>query len=277
MCFKQSSTLLEERNKLIDTMDIPLISVITPIYNSEKFLKTAIVSVQNQTYSNWELILVDDASTDGSGKIAEQFYNDDTRIIYEKFPENRGPAVSRNRAIELAKGEYIAFLDSDDFWSPNKLEIQVDFMQRKNCDVSFSSYVLVDEEGNLMGREVVAMPVLSYEKQLRNNYIGNLTGMYRSGTIGKVFSPKLRKRQDWGLWLEAIKRNGKPALGIQMNLAFYRKRKDSVSTNKLGLLKHNFFFYKNHLGRSWPASIYCMGRFLWEYFMVRPKFIRKSK
>ena len=269
--------LLEERNKLIDTMDIPLVSVITPIYNSENFLEEAISSVLNQTYSNWELILVDDASTDGSGKIAQKFYSEDSRITYEKLPENRGPAVARNRAIELAKGEYIAFLDSDDFWAPDKLEIQVDFMQRKTCDVSFSSYLLVDKEGNSLGRRVVAIPVLSYQKQLRNNYIGNLTGMYRSGTIGKVFSPQLRKRQDWGLWLEAIKRSGKPALGIQLDLSFYRKRKDSVSTNKLGLLKHNFLFYKNHLGRSWPASIYCMGIFLWEYFMVRPKFIQKSK
>lgn len=263
--------------KRIDTMDIPIVSVITPIYNSEKFLEAAILSVQNQTYSNWELILVDDASTDASEKIAREFYSEDSRITYEKFPENRGPAASRNRAIEMAKGEYIAFLDSDDFWAPDKLEIQVDFMQRKNCDVSFSSYILVDEKGNSLGKRVVAIPALTYEKQLRNNYIGNLTGMYRSGTIGKVFSPQLKKRQDWGLWLEAIKRSGQPALGIQVPLSFYRKRKDSISTNKLGLLKHNFFFYKTHLGLSWPASIYCMGRFLWEYFMVRPKFIQKSK
>lgn len=266
-----------ERNKPIDVMDIPLISIITPIYNSEKFLEAAITSVQHQTYSNWELILVDDASTDGSENIAREFYLEDSRIIYEKLSVNCGPAVSRNRAIELAKGEYIAFLDSDDFWAPDKLEIQLDFMQRKDCDVSFSSYLLVDEGGNSLGRRVVAMPTLSYEKQLRNNYIGNLTGMYRSGTIGKVFSPELRKRQDWGLWLEAIRRSGKPALGIRLDLAFYRKRKDSVSTNKLGLLKHNFFFYKNHLGKSWGASIYSMSRFLWEYFLVRPKFIQRTK
>ena len=263
------------RNKHIDIMKTPLISVITPVYNSEKFLEAAITSVQNQTYSNWEMILVDDASTDNSEKIAEEFYSEDSRIIYEKLPVNRGPAVSRNRAIELATGEYIAFLDSDDFWAPDKLEIQIDFMKKNNCDVSFSSYLLVDEEGNSLRKKVIAMPVLSYEKLLRNNYIGNLTGMYCSGTIGKVFSPQIRKRQDWGVWLEAIKRSGKPALGIELDLSFYRKRKDSVSTNKFGLLKHNFFFYKNHLNQSWPTAIYSMARFLWEYFVVRPKYIKK--
>src|SRR5690606_15080945 len=113
----------------------PLISIITPVYNSEKFLEAAILSVQNQTYSNWELILVDDASTDNSESIAREFFTEDSRIIYEKLPVNGGPAVSRNRAIELAKGQYIAFLDSDDFWAPDKLEIQLEFMQKNNCDV----------------------------------------------------------------------------------------------------------------------------------------------
>lgn len=269
--------LFGEKNKHIESgMDNPLVSVITPIYNSEKFLEAAITSVQNQTYPNWELILVDDASSDNSGKIAREFYLEDTRIIYEKLPYNQGPALSRNRGIERANGQYIAFLDSDDFWAPDKLEIQVDFMQRKDCDVSFSSYLLVDENGDLLGKKVVAMPVLSYQKQLSNNYIGNLTGMYRSEKIGKIFSPEIRKRQDWGLWLEAIRRSGKPALGIHVDLAFYRKHKNSVSTNKIGLVKHNFLFYKNHLGQSWPTAIYSMVRFLWEYFFVRPKFIQKT-
>ncbi|WP_310993460.1 glycosyltransferase family 2 protein [Aequorivita marina] len=253
----------------------PLVSVITPIYNAEKFLEAAIGSVQNQTYSNWELILIDDASTDDSAKIANEFYTEDSRIHYKKLPKNQGPAIARNSAIELANGEYIAFLDSDDFWAPDKLEIQVEFMQRKNCDVSFSSYLLVDELGNSLRKRVVAIPILSYKKQLRNNYIGNLTGMYRSGTIGKVFAPELRKRQDWGLWLTAIKKSGKPALGISVNLAFYRKRENAISNNKFGLLKYNFLFYKKYLGISYLGATLAMSRFLWEYFIVRPKFIQR--
>src|SRR5690606_6691308 len=167
--------------------DKPLISVITPIYNSEKFLETALMSVQNQTYPNWELILIDDASTDGSERIARKFYSEDSRIHYEKLNVNSGPAVSRNRATEVANGDFIAFLDSDDFWAPDKLEIQLEFMQKNMCDVSYSSYFIVDENGNSLKKRIAAMPSLTYEKQLRNNYIGNLTGMYRIKTIGKVY------------------------------------------------------------------------------------------
>lgn len=257
-------------------MDTPLVSVITPVYNCEKYLEAAITSVQNQTYANWELILVDDASTDGSADIAREFYSEDARIKYIKLLKNGGPAVARNNAIKIAQGKYIAFLDADDFWAPDKLEIQVDYMQRKNCDVSFSSYLLVDEAGNPLGRKILAMPNLSYKKQLRNNYIGNLTGMYCAESLGKVFCPHLKKRQDWAMWLEAIKRSGKPALGIPLILSYYRKRKDSISTNKVGLLKYNYLFYKNFLGQSLPQAIYSMGIFLWEYFVVRPKYIQKN-
>lgn len=257
-------------------MDAPLISIITPIYNSEKFLEAALTSVQNQTYSHWELILIDDASTDNSERVAEEFFLEDSRITYEKLSVNQGTAVCRNRGIELAKGDFIAFLDSDDFWVPDKLDIQVDFMQRQDCDVSFSNYLIVDEEGNSLKRRVLAMPMLSYDKQLRNNYIGNLTGMYRSKTIGKVFSPKLRKRQDWGLWLEAIKRSEKPALGIPLDLAFYRKRSDSISTDKLRLIKYNFLFYRDHLKQSLPKSIWSLAQFFFEYFFVRPKYIKRT-
>lgn len=255
-------------------MNAPIISIITPVYNSERFLEAAITSVQNQTYSNWQLILIDDASTDSSAKIAKEFYREDIRIIYEKMPTNQGAAVCRNKAIEMAKGDYIAFLDSDDFWAPDKLEIQLDFMQRKNCDVSFSNYLLIDEDGNSLGRRVIALPSLSYKKQLRNNYIGNLTGMYRTAAIGKVLAPPLRKRQDWGLWLDAIKRSGKPAMGIPVDLAYYRKRRNSMSTNKFKLLKSNFIFYKTYLSCSSIMAIYYMLVFLGEYFLVRPKYIK---
>ncbi len=264
------------RKRHTDVMEAPLVSIIIPIYNSEKFLEAALTSVQNQTYSNWELILIDDASTDSSAQVAREFYLEDQRITYERLPENQGTAVCRNRGIAMAKGDFIAFLDSDDFWLPDKLELQVDFMQRHDCDVSYTNYLLIDEEGNSLHRRVVAMPKLSYKKQMRNNYIGNLTGMYRSKTIGKVFSPKLRKRQDWGLWLEAIKRSGKPALGIQVDLAFYRKRRDSISTDKVSLVKYNFLFYRNHLDQSLPQSIWSLGRFFFEYFFVRPRYIQRT-
>lgn len=256
-------------------MEQPLVSVITPIYNCEKFLEKCILSVQNQTYCNWEMILIDDASTDGSSKIAKDIAAENTSIIYEKFSENKGAAVARNRAIELARGEFIAFLDADDFWAPDKLEVQVEYMLKNKCDVSFSSYAIVDEEGAPTGKTVFALPELSYNKLLRNNYVGNLTGMYHCKTLGKIYSPDLRKRQDWGLWLNALKKSNRPAMGIPLVLSYYRKRKNSMSTNKFALLKHNYLFYKKYLGVSTPKACYRMGIFLIEYFFVRPSQIKK--
>lgn len=253
----------------------PLISIITPVYNASEFIEYTVNSVLHQTYSNWELILIDDGSTDGSKEKCDEISKTNPRIYFEAQSINKGAAFCRNRATQLATGEFIAFLDSDDFWTPDKLEIQVDFMQRTDCDVSFSNYLHIDQEGNPLNRRVIALPMLSYHKQLRNNYIGNLTGMYRNERIGKVFSPLLRKRQDWGLWLEAIKRSGKPALGIPADLAFYRIRKSSMSTNKVGLIKYNFLFYRNYLGQSFPTALFSLGKFFIEYFFVRPKCIEK--
>ncbi|MGO3184541.1 MAG: glycosyltransferase family 2 protein [Aequorivita sp.] len=266
---------LEERKKLIDVKDSPLVSVIMPLYNSSKYVSEAIKSVLEQTYTHWELIIVDDASNDGSSQIVEELAALHSRILSVKLTANHGPSFCRNKATEIAQGDYMAFLDSDDLWDTEKLSAQIKFMLENKCDVSFTSYLHINENGNSLNRRVSAMSILPYEKQFRNNYIGNLTGMYNAAALGKIKSAKMPKRQDWALWLEAIKRSKKPAMGINQDLAFYRIRKDSVSANKMGLLKHNFNFYKTHLGLSWPASIYCMGKFLWEYFMVRPKFIQK--
>ncbi|WP_026451803.1 glycosyltransferase family 2 protein [Aequorivita capsosiphonis] len=261
--------------KRIDVKKSPLISVLMPVYNSSKFISEAIESVLLQTYTNWELIIVDDASTDRSSEIIETLSASHPRIIFIKLVANKGPGFCRNKATEIAKGDYIAFLDSDDLWSPNKLEVQLDFMIENNCAVSFTSYLHIDELGNSLKKRIVARAILPYKKQFRNNYIGNLTGMYHAVSLGKIESPKIPKRQDWALWLEAIKISENPARGIAQDLAYYRIRKDSVSSDKIGLLKHNYNFYKNHLGYSRPASLYFMSCFLWEYFFVRPKFIER--
>lgn len=256
-------------------MDSPLVSIITPIYNADKYLEATLTSIQNQTYGHWELILIDDASTDRSSLLARKFYTEDARIKYERMAQNSGTAVCRNRGIELANGDYIAFLDADDLWVPDKLEMQLEFMQRQACDVSFSSYQWIDEMGNPLHKRVRALKSLSYQKQLKNNYIGNLTGMYCSKTLGKIYCPLLRKRQDWGLWLNAIKKSGKPAQGLQLDLAFYRKRKDAISTNKFTLVKYNYAFYRDFLGQSSISAGFSLLRFFWEYFFVRPKYIER--
>lgn len=245
-----------------------LVSIITPLYNSERYIEQCILSAQNQTYKLWELIIIDDSSDDASLEIAKLFAKNDPRIKITNFSENRGAAHCRNIATEMAKGEFISFLDADDYWHPQKLEKQVQFMQENSCQVSYTSYVKVDENGKALKR-ILAMPDLSFQKQLRNNYIGNLTGMYNARKLGKIFSPNLRKRQDWAVWLEAIERSGESALGLQEDLGYYRINKNSLSANKLQLIKHNFNFYKQHLDYSYPKATFAMFFFFWEYFIVR--------
>ena len=187
--------------------------------------------------------------------------------------------VRRFAEIELPnwpKEQYIAFLDSDDLWLPDKLrKTTVILWFQKNCDVSFTSYLHIDENSNQLNKRIKALASLSYNKQHSNNYIGNLTGMYNATVLGKIIAPNIRKRQDWAVWLEAIKRSGKPALGLQEDLAFYRVRKGSISANKMNLVSYNFQFYRKYLGHYWLASGYYLLRFFWEYFLIRPKQIEK--
>lgn len=248
-----------------------LVSIITPLYNSEAFIAETIISVLNQTHTHWELILIDDCSSDNTIGIVTNFIKKSKQIKLIKNETNQGAAISRNKGIIEAKGDYIAFLDADDLWKPEKLTLQLNFMTQENCDVCFSSYEQIDEKGNPLNKLVKALPELSYKKHLKSNYIGNLTGMYNAKNLGKITSPNLRKRQDWLLWLTAIKTSGKPAKSVQDSLAFYRVRADSMSSNKLALLKHNYWVYKKGLGFSTVKSLYSMLIFLCEHFFVKSK------
>ena len=261
----------EETIKPTKSEGKPLVTIITPLFNAEKFIAETITSVLDQTYTNWEHIVVDDASIDASVMVAKKTSNGDSRFKLIQLESNHGTAYCRNYATEHSQGEYITYLDSDDLWHSKKLERQIQLMEEKKLSVTFTSYLHIDEHGNPLNKRIKAIPSLSYKKQHRNNYIGNLTGVYNADTLGKIFAPNLRKRQDWAVWLEAIKRNKGPAIGIQEDLAFYRVRQDSISSNKIDLLKYNFKFYRVHLGYSWLKSLYCLGRFLIEYFFIRPK------
>lgn len=264
-----------EKKKHIKTQQNPLISIITPLYNAEKFITETILSIQKQTYSNWEAFIVDDCSSDLSAQVVEKVVYKDARIQFIKNDINNGAAHCRNQATELAKGDYIAFLDADDLWHPEKLEKQLRFMQANNCGVSFTSYVQIDEDSQPIGKRVKALPRLTYKKQHANNYIGNLTGMYNASILGKISAPNMRKRQDWAIWLEAIKRSGEPALGMQEDLASYRFHSGSMSENKFALVQYNFNFYRSYLGYSWMRSFFYLLRFFWEYFFIRPKQIER--
>ncbi|WP_203256661.1 glycosyltransferase family 2 protein [Hyunsoonleella ulvae] len=247
------------------------VSIITPTYNSNRFIESTIKSVLNQTYTNWELILVDDASTDDTLSIINTFLSKYPNIKVFTNETNQGAAITRNHGIEYATGDLIAFLDADDLWKPSKLEKQVNFMLNHNVDICFTSYDLMNEAGALIHKTVKALPKLTYKKFLKCNYIGNLTGIYNAKVLGKVYAPNLRKRQDWLLWLKAIALSGKPALGIEESLAVYRIRKNSISSNKINMLKYNYLVYRKGLGFSILKSTYSLMVFLYEYFFVKSK------
>jgi len=226
-----------------------LVSIITPSYNSKKYIKETIDSVKQQIYKNWEMIIVDDCSPDNSNFIIEKYSKKDSRIKLIKLEKNSGPAIARNRAIEAAKGRFIAFLDADDLWAPEKLEKHIAFMCKNNCALTYSYYDIIDENNNPLDHVIKPPLQLTYKDLLKTNYIGCLTAVYDTKIVGKVYMPLIRKRQDYGLWLKILKQIPY-AYGIPEVLASYRLRKNSISSNKMNLLKYNYNLFREHEGFS---------------------------
>lgn len=219
-----------------------LVSIITPVYNSEKYLAENIASVQSQTYANWEHILVDDYSTDKSADIILQCAAQDSRIKYIKLLKNSGAGIARNTAIKAAKGKYIAFLDSDDLWHPDKLKKQITFMEKNECYFSFTSYDIINEKGSVIKKNVEAKKTITYQVALYKNPIGCLTVIYDVQFFGKQLMPAIRKRQDYALWLKLLKTTN--AYGINESLASYRKTTNSISSNKWNLIRYEWKIYR---------------------------------
>lgn len=254
-----------------------LVSIIMPVYNNAPFVEAAIESVLAQTYPNWELLIVDDASNDGSLERAETFQSQDSRIKVFVMGENQGASFCRNFATNKSSGEFIAFLDADDLWMPDKLERQVAFMKGHDLGVSFTSYKQIDLEGKDRGVEIHALTELSAAKQKTNNFIGNLTGMYAVDKVGRLMAPQMRKRQDWALWHKAIKLSGKSAKGMPEVLGAYRVSPGSMSARKWGLIRHNFAFYREYLGYSILKSCLWLMVFFATYFFERRSYIKKTR
>ena len=250
-----------------------MVSIITPCYNSEKHIETTINSVLNQTYQNWEMIIVDDASQDDTYNIVSRITEIDTRIKLFRHHMNLGAGAARNFAVDISRGDYIAFLDSDDIWKHNKLSTQINYMTRTNSSVCFSSYELVDDNGNPLNKLIEALPDLTYDKQLKCNYIGNLTGMYDVRRLGKAIIHGIEKRQDWIMWLNLIEKAGH-AKGMKDSLAYYRVRKEGISYNKLSLISYNYRVYRFFLGYGFLKSLRYILIFLVEYFFIKPRQIR---
>ncbi|EPL1602607.1 glycosyltransferase family 2 protein [Acinetobacter baumannii] len=220
-----------------------LVSIITPSYNSAKYIGKTIDSVISQTYKNWELIIIDDCSIDSSVDIIKDYENKDKRIKLIQLKENSGAAVARNTGIQLARGRFIAFLDSDDSWLPEKLEKQLEFMLINNYYFTYTSYFKINENNEILGTMYIPSKV-NYSQLLKTCVIGCLTVIYDAEKIGKQEFPLIRKRQDFALWLKILKKVDY-AYGLQENLANYTIRSDSISANKLNAAKYNWFLYRN--------------------------------
>ena len=226
-----------------------LVSVITPAYNCAKFIGDTIESVQAQTYADWEMVIVDDCSTDDTRQVVEAYAAHDLRVRYLCLPENSGAAVARTEAMRAADGEYMAFLDSDDMWKQEKLERQLAFMRQGGHAFSCTAYEQVDEQGEPLGRVIKTIPRTSYNRLLLDCPVGNSTVMYSVREMGKFDVPNIRKRNDDALWLQMLKKE--PYIwGMPDVLAEYRVREGSISYNKLDLVKYHWKLYRDieHLG-----------------------------
>ena len=219
------------------------VSVIMPAYNAAIYFKKSIESVLSQTYPDWELLVIDDCSTDNSAAIIKEYAAKDTRIKYLKTDASSGsPTLPRNIGIEHAQGRFIAFLDSDDAWLPDKLEKQVRLFENDRTAIVFSDYEKMSENGERNGRVIKAPRKVTYRQLLKGNVIGNLTGMYDTEKVGKVYCPHIH-HEDYVLWLSILKQ-GYIARNTGTVEALYRVRKQSVSADKRAVISWQWHIYR---------------------------------
>lgn len=208
-----------------------LVSVITPAYNAYPFLEETIESVKSQSYRNWEMLIIDDCSEDSTRKIVLKHSEHDDRIKYLYNEANNGTAVARNRGLEKAVGQYIAFLDSDDTWLPDKLKIQLDYMKKNNIEFSYTQYRRISENGDRLGKIIHVPHMLDYHDLIKNTAIPTSTVMLDRLMVGDIKMTETH-HDDFVLWLEIIKR-GFTAHGLRADLMRYRVVEDSLSSNKI--------------------------------------------
>lgn len=244
-----------------------MVSVIIPVYNSQEYIEECIGSVLNQTFTEWELILIDDYSDDFSRKIIQKYAKLDARIKFYFYDNNVGAGIARNKGIEMAQNRFIAFLDSDDFWHKDKLELQINFMLLNNVGFSFTQFFELDKS-NIATKIIIPPEIVSSFSLLFNNYIKTLTVIYDTKKTGKIYMPSYRKRQDWGMWFNLLKKSEK-AHCLSIPLAFYRTSNNSLSKNKLQLLKENFNFYRNYFNKTVISSFVMMILFLIFHFYFK--------
>lgn len=247
------------------------VSIITPAYNSEKFIEATIRSVQSQTFTDWKLIVVDDCSEDSTPSIVQKLQTEDPRIELLLNPENLGVANARNRGVEYASSEYIAFLDSDDIWLPEKLELQLKKLKESGADLAYSSYSIINEDGEKVGSDYDVPENVTYEMLLKENVIGCSTVILKSDVAKKHPFSADQYHEDYVLWLSLL-REGHRFVGCTDALVKWRYLKNSRSYNKKTAALHRWRIYRDYLKLPLVKSVllflrYCLSG-LMKYFKV---------
>ena len=245
-----------------------LVSIITPCYNSTKFIKQCIESVLAQTYTNWEMIIVDDCSNDNSKENILVFSKNDTRIKAFFLDKNIGPAEARNFGIKKSKGRYVAFLDSDDLWLPEKLEQQLLFMQKYNIAFSYTSYQSISEDGASCLNIIKVPKKMMYYDYLKNTIIGCLTVIIDREQTGNFEMPNIRSSHDMALWLLIMKR-GFPAYGLDKPLASYRIVSGSNTSSKINAAIDVWRVYREVEKLSYLYGFWCFLNYMFNAIKKR--------
>lgn len=239
----------------------PLVSVVMPAYNAGRHIAESIASVEAQTLTDWELCVTDDCSTDDTADIIHLMSADDLRIRYAKQPKNQGAAAARNASLQRARGRYIAFLDADDIWYPDKLEKQVSFMQRERIGFSCASFEIIDEQDNRMGRTVILPSKLDWWGYLTNNYL-QTPGIMADLTIidRSLLHMPPAEREDAATWIQVLGA-GFPCYCMPDVLWGLRRTAGSLSSNHLEAAKGTWKFYRTEVGLPLPKALYCFARY----------------
>ena len=233
-----------------------LVSIVMPSYNAEKFVSETIESVLRQTYTNWELIIVDDCSKDNTAEVVANFQ--DARIRFMRNEKNSGAAVSRNRALREAKGRWIAFLDSDDLWEPEKLEKQIAFMETNGYSFSFTDYRIVMPDGNALPYIFTAPKKVTKLGLYLYCWFSTITVMYDREKIGLIQIADIKKNNDYAMWFKVAEKAD--AYRLPECLSVYCKRENSISSgSKLKLIKHHYILFRKALGKGKVTSVLLTG------------------
>lgn len=238
------------------------VTIITPSWNSEKYIENTIRSVQNQTHQNWEMIIVDDCSIDNTVEIIERIAMNDARVKVLQQPQNGGAAKARNRSMLEGTGRFIAYLDADDIWKPDKLEKQVEFMLKNKCGFTCTSYEVIDDDGKPKNKHIHMLPEVDYVGFLTNNLLQTVGIMIDTCIVDKKYlvMPDIRRRQDAATWLQILKAGFK-CYGLDEILAEYRRADNSLSSNKFKAVKGIWSLYRDIEHLSLPFSCYCFVRY----------------